>query len=254
MIKKLNLITMLLLVALILSGCNSKPRVIQSKTISKQEHHADRNPGVLLEPPSVEHEVVVEEVMNTEKYSYLNVQENGEKFWIAISKRPVVVGQTYFYRDGLLKKNFYSKEFDRVFDQVFLVSRIWERTDPSAPQTSGAVTGTGLHGASLPDLEVGTIQHAAGAIPLAKLFSDRSTYEGKTVKITGRCVKLNPNIMNRNWLHIQDGSGRDLDLTVTTSEVVTLGQVVTLEGKIALNKDFGAGYRYDLIMEKAILK
>ncbi|MFT5386387.1 MAG: hypothetical protein ACI81W_003800, partial [Saprospiraceae bacterium] len=70
----------------------------------------------------------------------------------------------------------------------------------------------------------------------------------------GKCVKANPMIMDRNWLHIKDSSSGDLDITVTTTENIALGSVISLEGTIALDKDFGAGYRYDIIMEGAVLK
>ena len=60
--------------------------------------------------------------------------------------------------------------------------------------------------------------------------------------------------MNRNWIHLQDGSEEGLDLTVTTTELVRLGDIVSLEGTIVLDKDFGAGYRYDIIMESAVLQ
>ena len=71
---------------------------------------------------------------------------------------------------------------------------------------------------------------------------------------TGKCVKVNPMIMGRNWIHLQDGSGDNLDLTITTTENIPVGHVITLEGTIALNKDFGAGYKYDIIMEEAVLQ
>lgn len=61
-------------------------------------------------------------------------------------------------------------------------------------------------------------------------------------------------IMNRNWVHLQDGSGEGLDLTITTTENIPLGAIITLEGTIAMNKDFGAGYQYDIIMEGAVLR
>ena len=93
-----------------------------------------------------------------------------------------------------------------------------------------------------------------GSIKLAELITDPQKYQGKVVKITGKCVNVNPMIMERNWVHIQDGSGDNFELTVTTNENVLLGTVVSLEGTIALNKDFGAGYRYDIIMENAVLK
>ena len=62
-------------------------------------------------------------------------------------------------------------------------------------------------------------------------------------------------IMSRNWIHLQDGSMKDkaIDLTVTTTDNIALGSIVALEGVIALNKDFGAGYKYDIIMEEAKL-
>jgi len=61
--------------------------------------------------------------------------------------------------------------------------------------------------------------------------------------------------MGRNWVHIQDGTsaGKYFDLTITTQDVVETGDVVVFSGKVVLNKDFGAGYQYDLIMEEAVL-
>ncbi len=59
--------------------------------------------------------------------------------------------------------------------------------------------------------------------------------------------------MGTNWVHIQDGSGSGptADLTVTTSAVVAAGDMVTVEGNLTVNKDFGAGYKYDAIIEGA---
>ena len=77
------------------------------------------------------HNVKVEEVLNTEKYSYLNVSENGEKFWIAIPRMEVEIGGTYHYTDALLKHNFESKEYNRVFETIYLVSDIHSHSDES---------------------------------------------------------------------------------------------------------------------------
>ncbi|MEZ5059187.1 MAG: hypothetical protein R2879_19300 [Saprospiraceae bacterium] len=72
--------------------------------------------------------------------------------------------------------------------------------------------------------------------------------------MTGKVVKINPMIMGRNWVHLIDASVEEADLTITTQEPVPVGAIVSLEGTIALDKDFGAGYRYDIIMENAELK
>jgi hypothetical protein len=72
------------------------------------------------------------------------------------------------------------------------------------------------------------------------------------VKITGRVTKYNPSIMGKNWVHLQDGSEFEggYDLTVTTDTVVEVGETVTFEGKIALDKDFGYGYFYSVLLEE----
>jgi hypothetical protein len=97
---------------------------------------------------------------------------------------------------------------------------------------------------------------AAGGITIADLFSKKDKYSGKTVKIKGQVVKFNPEIMGKNWIHIQDGteSNGDFDLTVTSSSVVKVGDMITVEGKVSLDKDFGAGYFYKVIVEDAIIK
>ena len=43
----------------------------------------------------------------------------------------------------------------------------------------------------------------------------------------------------------------NFDLTVTTQDVVLLGDTVTFEGTLKLDKDFGAGYLYPVIIEDA---
>jgi hypothetical protein len=60
--------------------------------------------------------------------------------------------------------------------------------------------------------------------------------------------------MGSNWVHLQDGSG-DLtkgthDLVVTTQDLPKVGDVVTLKGSLSKDKDFGAGYKYAVIVEK----
>jgi hypothetical protein len=70
----------------------------------------------------------------------------------------------------------------------------------------------------------------------------------------GKVVKTNPNIMGKNWLHVRDGSGAEgtNDLTVTTAGTApNVGDTVVVKGTVALEKDFGMGYQYDIIVEDA---
>ena len=88
---------------------------------------------------------------------------------------------------------------------------------------------------------------------LAELLANKSQYSGKTIRVAGNVLKVNTNIMDRNWVHIRDGSlaGRKEDLTVTTADNVNVGDDVVFVGKVTLDKDFGAGYKYDVILEQA---
>lgn len=245
-------------------ACDSKPRVIQSQSakasvspnsIPALEEMGATHPATTTATPttaSSSHAVVVQEVLPTDKYAYLRVMEGDKKYWVAIPKMDIEVGESLRYEGGLLKKNFYSQEYDRVFETVYLVSKIWRQNPQVETATTAQVTKTKA-GASL-NVKVDNITPTEGAITIAELFTNKEKYNRKVVKITGKCVKVNPKIMKRNWIHLQDGSGKEFDLTITTQQDIPLGAVLTLEGTIALDRDFGAGYRYDIIMEGAEVK
>lgn len=231
----------------LLAGCESKPKVIevgQVNTDGETDHHYDDQAA------DVTHQVVVAEVLNTNKYTYLNVKEGDQMFWIAIPLSEVAIGENLVFRGGLLKRNFESREFNRIFETLYLVSDI-QRAVPAA--TLGSEQSMPDGHPQVPPPAHSSIKPAEGAIAISTLLKNKANYDGKIVRITGKCMKINPMIMNRNWIHLQDGTADNYDLTVTTAEPIPVGHVVTFEGKVALNKDFGAGYRYDLIIEDAIL-
>ena len=59
--------------------------------------------------------------------------------------------------------------------------------------------------------------------------------------------------MNRNWIHLQDGSKNDYDLVITSDTFVPEGKIITIQALVSLNRDFGAGYSYDLILENGTI-
>lgn len=71
-------------------------------------------------------------------------------------------------------------------------------------------------------------------------------------------MKVSSGIMGRNWLHIQDGSGNQKDgsndLVVTSKDLAAVGDIVTVSGTLRKDKDFGSGYKYDVIVEQANIK
>jgi hypothetical protein len=201
-------------------------------------------------PPGT-HKVVIDDILHTSTYTYLNVEEKGTAFWIAIPKREdLQKGKTYYYSGGYEMPNFQSKELDRTFETLYLVQEVTETHEKTGdimqtPRESGKRTPM--------QEEALNIKPGAGEISVADLYSQKASYAGKTVKIRGKIVKYNAGIMGKNWAHIQDGSKFEnyYDLTVTTMDNLNPGDVVVFEGVISLDKDFGAGYTYEVIMEDA---
>ena len=87
---------------------------------------------------------------------------------------------------------------------------------------------------------------------ISNLLSNKQSLSGKVVRVKGVVTKFNPQIMGKNWVHIQDGSEFQggFDLTITTDKRVSVGETLTFEGKIVLDKDFGYGYFYSVLMEE----
>ncbi len=122
-----------------------------------------------------------------------------------------------------------------------------------APAASGQ-TAPGSGKAVVPFVEL-KIAKAAGdnAFSVGDIFAKATSLNGKKVKIKAQVVKFSPQIMGKNWLHLQDGTGDPLknthDLVVTTAGKAEKGDIVTVEGVLAADKDFGSGYKYAVILE-----
>jgi hypothetical protein len=104
------------------------------------------------------------------------------------------------------------------------------------------------------DVDLSGIVKADGGKTVAEIYAERDQLAGTQVVVRGKVVKTNAGIMERNWLHVQDGTGEagTNDLTVTTTAAVPpVGTTVLVSGQVATNKDFGLGYQYDVILEDA---
>ncbi len=224
-----------------LISCNSKPTVIQP--VQHSESSSTSNAG----SPEKSHEGVVLEVLHTSKYTYLLLEVLENKHWIAISKADIKTGEKIKYTEGVRMFQFKSSELDRTFDEINLVSKI-SRADGSTADLFQQ-----LKEGPEPAVKEKIIM-AKGSVPLSDLFGSPEKYAGKKIQVTGRCTKINYQIMGRNWIHLEDESKNGKNLTITSNSVLEPGKVGTFEGIIALNKDFGSGYQYNIIMEDAVLK
>jgi hypothetical protein len=95
------------------------------------------------------------------------------------------------------------------------------------------------------------LEPCADCITIGRLVADKKSFSGKKIRVEGVVTKVNEAIMDKNWIHIQDGTEAEgvFDLTVTSTQAVSVGDTVTFEGRIILDKDFGYGYFYNILME-----
>lgn len=234
------------------------------------------------------------ETMDAAGYTYLNVKTDAGQKWVAVNQTPVEVGEEVTFMDGMVMQNFFSKTLDRTFPEVIFSGGLIGKgtTSPAGtgaspfaqppvapPAGTGAesfsqaltsesgnvvatATGmiTGSQKAIVPVAEV-KVEKAPGenSYTVEEIFSKSSELNGKTVTVRGKVMKVSPNIMGRNWIHLQDGTGNPEsnthDLVVTTSqEPAADWDIITIEGVLAADKDFGSGYSYAAIIEEANIK
>ena len=235
--RNMKVISLSLALAL-LAACNSKPKEIAPSSMSNKSSgifESETPPAPMGEDPATDlHRVIVREVLPSEQYNFLRVSEGDDEYWIATMVKGIEAGKSYYFKDGVLKTDYENKEYQRVFKRMYLVSNIVEaKTKPEIP--------------GIPR-KYGRIE-VEGSVSIAELVANAKKYEGQRIRVSGECVKLNPNIMGRNWIHLKDGSKDDYDLVVTSRDICPEGEVATFEGRVSLNKDFGAGYRYEMIVE-----
>ena len=230
---------------LVLWSCDGKERV-------KAPQSAAQPPAAAAPHAAASsHVVKVDEVVQAPSYTYLHVTEGDSKYWIATAKQPLEKGMTLYYDRAMEMKDFTSKELDRTFESIWFVSSL--RSNTGSLSNAGSVSPYG--GEQTQAKSEIHVDKIAGGLSIGELYDGMSDLAGKQVTIRGQVTKFNANIMGRNWVHIQDGtsSGDHYDVTITTSATVKSGDVVVFQGTVALNKDFGAGYKYDLIVEDAAL-
>ncbi len=203
----------------------------------------------LKELPAGVHAVKVLDRIDASSYSYIEVSENGNSYWIAAPQIKASKGDELYYSQSMEMKNFHSKTLDRTFDKILFVQDI-----SKSPSVS---TATSSHSSVNNEPEESIkVKPAKNGNTVAEIFSDKNNLSGKEVTVRGKVTKYNANIMGRNWIHIQDGtsSAGNYDLLITSNETAAVGETITATGKVATDKDFGAGYKYPVMIENAKIK
>lgn len=262
---KLKLTIVALALALMAGSCEKKENETAENPQQVQQAQPAPTPQQHVHQPAaaLAHTGVVQEVLQANAYTYLKVKEDDQAFWIAVTKRETKVGETISFSQGLAMPNFESKDLQRTFDLVYFVaeaSNAQASTTRASHPPMGTQTAVDTQTALMahhkkPAVEKVdiSIEPAEGGISLAALFANRDTHASQSVTVKGKVTKVNRAIMGKNWVHLQDGTSASgvYDLTITTQDEAKVGEIATFTGTITLNKDFGSGYSYEIIMEDA---
>ena len=193
--------------------------------------------------------VEVLEHTDAQNYTYMRVSENDNEYWIAVPQMTVKDGDILYFSKSMEMKNFNSKSLNRTFESILFVEDISTTVNEATPEV---MEHPKVNTSDKVDLKVEPLSDGK---TIAQIYSEKESLAGKTVRLRGMVTKYNPEIMGMNWLHLQDGTGEEnFDITVTTKDPAETGKLVIVEGTVSLNKDFGSGYSYALIVENAKVK
>lgn len=218
------------------------------------------------------------ETTNAAGYTYVLVDTGAKKSWAATTQFAVQPGDTVQVSPGMTMPNYHSRSLNRDFESVYFTGSITVTggASPVPVLPAGHPPVEGVSAVTLPaghppiggdasakkpaaakpaKVDLTGIQPAKDGKTVQQIVEGKAKLEGKSVTVRGKVVKYNGGILGKNWLHIQDGTGsaaeRDNDLTVTTATEAKVGDTVLVTGKLSLNKDFGAGYKYAVILDDA---
>ena len=211
------------------------------------------------DPPAAQGQTVkgeVLEVKEVDAYTYLRLKTKEGELWAAVNKVPVQKGTQVTVENAMVMSNFESKALKKTFDKIVFGTLAGTGAAAGGGDLSHAHRGV----TQTPDVADVAVPKAQGpdARTVAEIFGERAELKDKPVLLRGKVVKVTPAVMDKNWLHLRDGSGlakdNTNDIIVTTKEQTKVGSVVVARGVVRTDIDLGSGYAYKVLIEDATLQ
>ncbi len=196
------------------------------------------------------------EFKDVEIYTYLRLKTKEGETWAAVNKAEVKKGANVTVENAIVMENFESKTLKKTFPKILFGTL----AGSVAAAPAAAMAAAPVAAATVPDNTPINVPKATGkdARTVAEIVTQSAQLKDKPVRVRGKIVKYNSEIMGKIWVHLRDGSGSAADssndVLVTTTTPAKLGDVVTASGVVRLNKDFGSGYSYKVLVEDATLQ
>jgi hypothetical protein len=192
------------------------------------------------------------ETLDVSSYTYLRLETPDGEAWAAVPQARLEIGAQAVIANPQAMSNFESKTLGRVFDTIYFGT-----LEGHGSKQEGMDGVVGAPDGEASPIEVSKAEGPTGRT-VAELYAEKGELSGKVVALRGKVVKYSAGIMSRNWIHLQDGTGDATtgtnDITVTSSDTAAVGDIVLVQGTVAVDKDYGAGYRYAVVVEEASVK
>ena len=200
----------------------------------------------------------VAETINAGGYTYIRIEE--PDIWIATSTMEVSAGDQVEYSGGAEMLNFHSKSLDRTFESIWFVQKAsiagQDLSQQAAARGHAPIPANVPQSTAIAAPAPGSIKKLDGGKSIEEILSDSAALHGQTISLRAKVIKISENIMGMNWITLQDGTGtapNDKLMTIS-SEMVTVGEVVTATGLLQNDVDLGYGYRYAALLEETTFK
>ncbi len=236
------------------TGCKKKDEAMPGGAPAPAEKFSDKPvaEAVMGDADSVSGLVV--ETMDAGGYTYVRIQSPAGELWAAGPQTKVAVGDRLVMPTGMTMKNFTSDSLGRTFEEILFVQayQVVGRMEPKDSEGGKPMTVDEMRDKAIHVSFEGLVK-AEGGMTVAEVLEGGGELVGKQVKIRGKVVKINRQIMERNWLHIQDGTGTepDNDLTVTCLDDANAGDTVLIVGTVARNSATFHGGPEKVVVENA---
>jgi len=193
------------------------------------------------------YEAKITELINAGSYTYLGVKNEDKEYWVVTSRIELPIGAWIRFEKDLSYEKYHSEALNRDFENVIFTNTIYFRTDIEESKNVDFMT---------EPLEKSPFV-TNKTVSLKEMQDKKDSLNGKEILFRAKVAKVSKNILDRNWIHLQDGTGVPNEgepvgrVVATSKESPKVGDVVTVKGTLSVDKSFGSGYVYPLIIEQA---
>lgn len=236
-----QLISIFLLCSLIVTGCLANTSVDTATEKPVAKNNAKATAAKLFSGDLIE-------TFDAGGYTYVQIKTTDGPVWAAGPVTSINKSDHIGFNGNIAMMDFYSKSLERNFETIYFVHAFNINGKSSAAKAAPDPHKNASRKKPVSALK--SFNKATDGQTIADVLKNKSILADKTVKVRGQVSKYTANVLGKNWIHIRDSSSQQ-DLTFTTDASTEIDDVIVVEGLLSLNKKFGYGYTYEVIIEDA---